>query len=153
MPDQMLASTRRSEPAGPRWWVRTMAIGLASGVLAGVIAALPARLLMRIVALSAGQQTHFSWGATLGIALIFGIAMIPGALLSAATRRHRRWLLFLGALLLFIPATGVASDELGATSGFTIWNWAGVFVSGAGVYCCIVVMPFLAARLIRRWSR
>lgn len=153
MSDQVMASTTQATTATSRHWLRVVPIGLAAGFVAGLVTAVPARMLMRLVALAAGHETHFSWVNSIGIAVVFGLAMIPGALLAAATRRHQRWLLFAGALLLFVPATGVASEELSDTASFTLANWVGVVLAGAGVYGCIVAMPFFTALLVRRWSR
>ncbi len=126
---------------------------LAAGV-AGLLVAVPARVLMRLVALAAGHQGQFSWSASTGIAVVFIVVMLPGALLAAATSGRWRWvLLAAAALLLTVPATGIAVDEVGGTSTISGPARIGLLAAGAGVYLCLALLPALTLRLVDRWSR
>jgi hypothetical protein len=117
-------------------------------VLAGAVS----RVLMRVVALAAGEAGAFSWAGTLSILAVFAAAMLPGSLIAAVTTWRRRWLpLAAGALFLFVPATGIASTEIGSTSGFSPAQWLGIAGAGLGVYLLIAAMPLLTLRLIDRY--
>jgi hypothetical protein len=130
---------------------RVLATGLAAAVCAGLLTGVVARVLMRVVALAAGHAGEFTLSATLGILLVFIVAAMPGALLAAASTGRARWsLLAAGAVLLCVPATGIARDELGSTSGFSLTRWTAVIASTAGVYLCIAALPLLALRLVDR---
>jgi len=145
-------TSSRSPSAGRRPLLRAAGAGLAAAVVSGVLVAVPARLLMRLVALAAGEQTQFSWGGSVGIAAVFVLAMLPGAALAGVTQRYGRWLLVGGAVFLLVPATGVASTELGNSDGFSASTWAQVVPAGAGVYGCLALLPFICLALVGRWS-
>ena len=84
--------------------------------------------------------------------MVFAAFMAPGALLAAVSIHRLRWsLLAGGALVLCVPATGIASDELGATAGLSLWRWAAIVISGAGVYICIAALPVIVFRLVNQW--
>lgn len=128
---------------------RVAATGLLAAAAGGVLASIPARLLMRLVAIGAGEPPHFSWAGSIGIAVIFAAAALPGALVAAATTRRGRWLpLAVGAALLCVPATGVAAGEVGSTGGYSLLRWLEVAGAGAGVYACIGSLPFVTLRLV-----
>jgi hypothetical protein len=128
---------------------RVIATGFLAAAAGGLLASIPARLLMRVVAIGVGESPHFSWTGSIGIAVIFGFAVLPGAWVAASTTRRGRWLtLAAGAVLLCIPATGVASAEVGSTSGYSLARWFEVGSAGAGVYACIAALPFITLRLV-----
>jgi hypothetical protein len=132
--------------------VRAVLGALAAAACGAVSTAVPARLLMRLVAVAAGHAGSFSLVASAGIVVVFAMFATPGALLAALTAGRFRWaLLAAGTLVLFVPATGIASDELGATHGFSIWRWVAVAASGGAVYLCIVALPIVVLRLVDRW--
>jgi uncharacterized protein (AIM24 family) len=130
---------------------RKLLVGLGSALAAGLLAGALSRLLMRLVALAAGDPGEFSWAGTAGILAVFVVAVLPGALLAAATTRRGRWvLLAAGAVLLCVPAVGVASEEVGDLTGFTAAQWTGLVLSGTGVFATIAALPFLTLRLVDR---
>lgn len=75
--------------------LRSPFVGLLAGLLSGLGNAVIARILMRIVALSAGGRGNFSVGGTLNI---FLIAALLGPLLGVCYAGLRRWLPGRGAI-------------------------------------------------------
>ncbi len=130
---------------------RKIAVALVAAVAAGLVTGAIGRVLMRFVALATGAPGDFSWVGTLGIVMIFAVAMVPGALLAAFSRRRGRWLfLAAGAALLCVPATGIASGEIGSTGDFSAGQWTGVVAAGLGVYAMIGALPIITLWLIDR---
>ena len=146
----------RSTPDGvQRNWPgaagRAVVTGTVVALVVGSLAGAVARGFMRLVAVAAGHPGEFSWGGTLAIVLAFVVAALPGTIGAAAMRGQRRWVVpVIGTLLLCVPATGVASDEIGATALLSTSQWGGVVASSVGVYACIAAMPLLTVRLVDR---
>jgi hypothetical protein len=133
--------------------IRRILLAVGAAAAAGVLAGAVSRALMRVVALAAGEAGAFSWAGTLAILVVFVAAMLPGSLVAAFTTWRGRWLpLAAGALFLFVPATGIASTEIGGSaSGFSPVQWLGVAGAGLGVYLLIAAMPLVVLRLIDRF--
>lgn len=128
---------------------RIAATGVLAAIGAGLLTGLPARVMMRLVALSAGLTPQFSWVGTLGVAIIFSGAALPGAVVAAAWTGRGRWLVSAaGAAFLCIPATGIAAGELGSTDGYSAVRWMEVGAAVLGVYACIAALPLVTARLV-----
>ena len=74
---------------------------LVSGALLGAVIGVVARLLMRLVALVAGDEPAFTWGASLAIVGLFVVSAAGAA--AAATLASRRWLAALVVLATSFP--------------------------------------------------
>jgi hypothetical protein len=133
--------------------VRGVALGVVAAVVAGAVVGALARALMRLVTLAAGHETAFSWGATLGIMLVFVIAMVPGGVVAALTTHRLRWLApIAGAVLLCVPAAAIASGDLGETGGLSVVQWIGVGLATLLIFGLIAVAPVATVRLADRFS-
>jgi hypothetical protein len=129
---------------------RRLVAGLGSALVAGLLVGIASRLLMRLTTLAAGGSAGFSWSGSIGIVVVYVGAMIPGALLVAATgRRGSWWLLAAGAAFLCPPAIGVASEEVGYLDDLSAMRLLGVGVSGAAVFATLAFLPVLTLRLVR----
>jgi hypothetical protein len=137
-------------------WTRTGArvlervfVALVAAVVAGAVLGSVARLMMRFTALAAGEPGEFSVVGTAAILLVFAVFTLPGALLASLTaRRGRSALLVLGALVLCVPATGVARADLGRLDLLSVAERTGVAGATIGVYAAILAIPPLTLRLI-----
>jgi hypothetical protein len=104
-----------------------------AALVAGVVVGGASRVLMRLVSLA---------------------FMLPGAVLAGSTdRRGRTVLLVVGALLLCVPAIGVASEEVDGTGGLRALQWAGVLAAGAAIFGAIAALPVVTTRLVDRLQR
>lgn len=129
--------------------VRKIGVGVGAGVAAGLVAGLLARLMMRLATVAGDGGTSFSLAGTAGIVAVFVVAAVPGAVLaSLVAHRWRAALLVVGSLFLCLPATGVASEDLGHLSGLSALQWVGVGLATLGVYAAILAMPWMALRLL-----
>ena len=129
--------------------LRRTALGVAAAVAAGVVLGVTARLMMRLATLATGREAEFSLGGTVGILLIFVLAALPGAVVASLVRgRGRSVLLVICAVLLCVPATGVAGTDLGELEGLSGVQWTGVVMATVGVYAAILALRFLTLRLI-----
>ena len=73
-------------------------------------------------------------------------------MVAALTTHWVRWLLpVAGALFLCVPAIGVASEEIGSTTGFGLGQWLGVGAGGVAIFATIALLPVLTVRLADRW--
>jgi hypothetical protein len=131
--------------------VRGVALGVVAAVVAGAVAGALARALMRLVTLTAGHETGFGWGATLGIMLVFVIAMLPPGVVGAFTTHRLRWLAaVVGGILLCVPAVAIASGDLGETDGLSAVRWVGVGAATVGIFAIIAAAPVATLRLVDR---
>lgn len=141
--------------AGPRWTAvaRRVGTGLAAAFVAGIAMGLVARLMMRLATVAAGIPGHFSLAGTAGIVMSFVVIAVPGAVLAALMRRRgRSMLLVLGALLLAVPAVGVARSDLGHVADLSALEWVGVGAATVGVFAAILALPVVVLRLLARWN-
>ena len=134
--------------------LKRVALGVAAAVGAGAVLGATARLMMRLATLATGREAEFSLGGTVGILLIFVLAALPGAVVASLVRRRgRSVLLVICAVLLCVPATGVAGTDLGELEGLSGVEWTGVVMATAGVYAAILALPVLTLRLIALGTR
>jgi len=118
-----------------------------AAAVAGTLAGGLARGLMRVATLVAGGQPEFSWGGTLGIVLVFAIAMLPVAGLAAFTVRWWRWLAgAAGAVLLAVDAAAIAAGELGVVT--SVAQRAGVIAVTLAIFATIAAAPIATVRLV-----
>jgi hypothetical protein len=123
--------------------------GVVAALAVGVIVGGAARVLMRLVTLSAGHSGKFSWSGSISIALIYAVAMVPAGVAAAMTVRWYRWLFAAaGSVFLCFPAVGVASEELGDTSGLSMFQWVAVVVTSIGVFATIAVAALMTVRMV-----
>jgi len=131
--------------------MRTVITAIVAAVSAGVIIGLVSRVGMALVAIAAGHSSQFSLAGTAGILFIYSVAMIPGALVAAFTRRPIRWLLpAAGGAFLLVPAIGVASEEIGDVSGLPIGQNILLVLLGMCVFATIPAVVVLTMRLLDR---
>jgi hypothetical protein len=129
--------------------VRRLGLAVVAGVGAGVACGLVARLCMRLATLAAGEEGEFSWGGTAGIVVVFIVAALPGAVAAAFMRGRLRWAVaVVFSLLLCVPATGVATADLGSLDGLTTGQRVGALMAAAGVHLAILSIPVVTARLL-----
>jgi len=132
--------------------VRALIVGLSSALVAGVLIGVVSRILMRAATVAVGGEPHFSWGGSLFIVLLYAAAMVPGGLLAATGHRYR-WLSAAGVLFLFVPATGIASEELTNLDRLSTLRLCLVGVLGLSIYASLVVLPFVTVLVLRRLER
>jgi hypothetical protein len=65
-------------------------------------------------------------------------------------RRGGSALLVLGALVLCVPAVGVAGEDLGHLGALSAMQLAGVATATAGVFAAVLALPLLTLRLVAR---
>jgi hypothetical protein len=130
--------------------VRKTGLAVAAALVAGVVLGLAARVMMRLVTVAAGHEgAPFTLGGTLGIVAMFVVVTVPGAVVASfVSRRGRSLPLVLGAVLLCVPATGVAGEDLGVIGSLSAFQWVGVAATTAGVYATILALPVLTLRLL-----
>jgi hypothetical protein len=132
--------------------VRKVVAALVTAFAVALLLGGVARVLMRLVTVAAGHVPGFSWPGTAGILAVFFVAALPGTLAAAFVRR-RRWMgLAVGSALLCIPATGVASEELGDTTTLTWAQWLGVGSASLALYATVLALPVVALALLDRLS-
>jgi hypothetical protein len=122
-------------------WIRATMVGVLAAICAGVVVGALSRLLMRAVTLAADHAGSFSWVDSMGVLIIYSVAMIPGGIAAAATRRPIRWVLAGGgAAFLLVPAIGIASEEIGETNVLSPLRWLVLGATSLGVFATIVVL-------------
>jgi hypothetical protein len=118
-----------------------------SGVAVGVIA----RILMRAVTVSADHAGEFTLNGSVVIPLIYAMAMVPGAVVSAFTTRWWRWLVIgAGSAFLCLPAVGVASEEIGTTDGLSALRWVLLVITSTLVFASIGLVAVVTVRMVDR---
>ena len=130
---------------------------LVSGALLGAVIGVVARLLMRLVALLAGDQPSFTWGASLAIVGLF-VVSAGGA--AAATLASRRWLAALVGVATSFPvvlmgtAIGVSEVVSALDEGVAGLRRLALLVVAALILVLALATPYLGWRLAgRRLSR
>jgi len=104
---------------------------------------------MRLATLASGRRGEFSWEGTTGIVVVFVVVALPGAIVAAFLTSRFRWALsILLSVLLCLPATGIASSDLGSLDGLPTLRWVGVIAAAGGVYVSILALPWVTARLM-----
>ncbi len=129
--------------------MRTIGVGVAAGLVAGVLLGAVAPVMMRFAAIAVDLERHFSLAETAVILAVFVVVTLPGAVVAAVSRRRARWVvLALGALLLCVPAAGLASGDLGDVGELTSGQQAALACAVAGVFAAILLLPVVTLRLI-----
>jgi len=131
---------------------------LVSGALLGAVIGVVARLLMRLVALVAGDEPAFTWGASLAIVGLFVVSAAGAA--AAATLTSRRWLAALVVLATSFPVllmgTAIGLGEVVAAIDEGIAGAArlALFVLAVAILGLAFATPYLGWRVGgRRVSR
>ncbi len=131
--------------------------GLGAALLAGAVAGAVARALMRLINLVGGEQGEFSVVGTAMILLVFGVAMIPGAVARALdARRTAVVLLTLGAGFVAFQGTVIATQDLAALDlgDLATGQWlalAAILVAFAASFVGLAVLAWrFAGRFTRR---
>lgn len=132
--------------------MRGLIAGLSAALVAGVLVGGVSRILMRAATIAAAGEPGFSSSGSVFIVLIYAAAMIPGALLAATGHRYR-WASAAGVLFLFVPATGIASEELGELGDLNALRLGLVGVVGLSIYASLVMLPFVTILALRRFER
>jgi hypothetical protein len=96
----------------------------------------------------------FTVTGSFSIVLIYAVVMIPAGVVAAQTVRCWRWLIAAaGSVVLFFPAVGVASDEVGSTAGPSGARWVLLAIASLAVFATIAVVPLVTIGLVDRWTR
>lgn len=129
---------------------RAVLVGALAASATGLVSAAVTRTLMRAVAALTREPTNFSIGGSAGIALIYTIALLPGCIALALSRRWWPWLVFgAGAALLIFEAVAIGVQETATASDMTFQRTLGlgiVLLTMAGTY---TLQIRTAARLSR----
>ena len=126
---------------------------LVSGALLGAVIGVVARLLMRLVALLAGDQPSFTWGASLAIV---GLFVVPAGGAAAATLASRRWLAALVVVATSFPvvlmgtAIGVSEVVSALDEGVAGLRRLALLVVAALILVLALATPYLGWRLAGR---
>ena len=132
--------------------MRLVGVGLGAAILSGAVVGVIARILMRVVTVSADHAGEFTLSGSIFIPLIYVVAMIPGAIVAAFTTRWWRWLVVgAGSVFLCFPAVGVASEEIGSTDGLSVLRWVFLVTASALVFASIAVVAVVTVRLVDRF--
>lgn len=133
---------------------RVVGFGVLASMVAGVASAVVARVLMRLATEVVDGEPSFSVAGTLGIVMIYVVALTPGAVASVATRRWPRWVaLGAGAAFLALASVNIAvQEDLDAVTDSTSRIVLMVVVA-LGFVAGLVGHVWLLARLGDRWRR
>ena len=131
--------------------IRVVGAGIGAAIGTGVLVGGLSRVLMRLVSITSGAAGAFSWIGSLSIVLVYAAAMVPGALVAAGTTRVARWFVAAaGGVFLCFPAVGVAAEEIGNRTGWSVFRWIAVAIASLGVFATIAAAPIVAVRLADR---
>ena len=131
--------------------VRLVGVGFGAAIVSGAAVGVIARMLMRVVTISADHAGEFTFTGSIFIPLIYAVAMIPGAIVAAFTTRWWRWLVVgAGSVFLCFPAVGVASEEIGSTDGLSVLRWVLLVATSVLVFASIAVVAVVTVRLVDR---
>jgi hypothetical protein len=109
---------------------------------------------MRAVVLITEGSPGFSWAGTLGIAVVYLVALLPGAV--ALAYSDGRWPYFVfggGIAFLAFEAVAIGTEETAQATGLSTWRWVClvvVLMSMVTVYATQVALVHRAARAGRR---
>ena len=132
--------------------VRLVGVGFGAAIVSGFAVGVIARMLMRVVTISADHAGEFTLTGSIFIPLIYAVAMIPGAIAAAFTTRWWRWLVVgAGSVFLCFPAVGVASEEIGSTVGLSGLRWVFLVATSVLVFASIAVVAVVTVRLVDRF--
>jgi hypothetical protein len=124
--------------------------GAVAAVLWGVASAVLTRVLMRAVVLITRGTPDFSWVGTVGIAIVYIAALLPGAVALAYSDGRWPYLLFGGGIaFLGFEAVAIGAQETAHATGLSVWRWAGlvvVLISMISVYAAQIALVHRGAR-------
>jgi hypothetical protein len=132
--------------------VRNIGLGLVAAMLVGVLDGGISRVLMRGVALATNEVTEFSWGATLGIMLIFAITAAPLAVTAELTVRSGPRLTagVVGTAILGFFSVNIGLQEVTNADGLDAQHWAALIACVVALAAIVVLQPWVVLRLVRR---
>jgi hypothetical protein len=130
--------------------LRATVTGARAAATAGVASAVVTRALMHAVAVLVREPTSFSVTGSAGIALIYTIALLPGCIALASTRRRWPWAIVgAGGALLLFEAVNIGIQETNAAHDMTP-----VCTVTLGVVLLAMVAAYaLQIHAATRWSR
>ena len=132
-----------------RLW-RAIARGATAAAVWGLVSALLTRVLMRAVTLVTGGTPTFTWVGSLGIAVAYIAALLPGAVALAYSTSRWPWLIFGGGIaFLAYGAVMIGTAETAHADGLAAWQWAGLvtlLAAMTGVYAAQVTLVYRATR-------
>lgn len=131
--------------------------GLAAAAFPALLSAAVTRVLMRIVALTVGTDTHFAPFALLGIFAIYTLLLLPGCLALALSRSRWPWLLFAaGWAVLLFEGVAIGLDETSSAQDLSPMRWVGLSLLLLVMAAVYAGQGILAARWARHgvpWRR
>ena len=131
----------------------TVGVGVVGALVGGVAVGVIARILMRVVTVSADHAGEFTLSGSIFIPLIYAVVMIPGAIVAAFTTRWWRLLVVgAGSAFLCLPAVGVAREEIGNTDGLSALRWMFLVSTSILVFATIALVAVVTVRTVDRLS-
>jgi hypothetical protein len=134
--------------------LRALIRGAVAAGFWGLLSALLTRALMRAVVLITEGTPEFSWTGTLGIAIFYVVALLPGAVALAYSDGRWPYLLFgAGIALLALQAVAIGTQETAQATGLSLWRWALlalILLTMLCVYAAQVALVHRAARAGKR---
>jgi hypothetical protein len=116
----------------------------------GLLSALLTRVLMRAVVLITEGTPDFSWVGSLGIAIVYIAALLPGAAALAYSDGRWPYLVFIaGSAFLAFEAVAIAIQETAHATGLSGWRLTALVVvltSMIGVYAAQIALVHRGAR-------
>jgi hypothetical protein len=120
----------------------------------GLLSAAVTRALMRAVVLVTEGTPGFSWAGTLGIAIVYIVVLLPGAVALAYSDGRWPYLVYGGGIaFLAFEAVAIGRQETAHVTGLSTWRWAGLVVillSMVSVYVAQIMLVHRGARAGRR---
>src|SRR3954465_7724126 len=105
---------------------------------------------MRAVVLLTEGTPQFSWAGTLGIAIVYVVALLPGAVALAYSDGRWPYLVFGGGIaFLAFEAVAIGAQETAHATGLSVWRWVVLVVVLAamiGVYATQMALVHRGAR-------
>jgi hypothetical protein len=130
--------------------------GVAAATLGGLVSAVLTRALMRTVTLITNGTPDFTWFGSIGIALVYIAALLPGAIALALTAGRWPWILFGGGIaFLAYGAVVIGSEETAHAQGLTVGRWialVAILAAMLAIYTGQVVLVYRLARS-RGWPK
>ena len=124
--------------------------GAVVAALWGVASAVLTRVLMRAVVLITQGTPDFSWVGTVGIAIVYVAALLPGAVALAYSDGRWPYLPFGGGIaFLAFEAVAIGAQETAHATGMSVWRWAGlvvVLIAMISVYAAQITLVHRGAR-------
>lgn len=130
---------------------RAVITGVAAAATTGIVSAIVTRMLMRATAFLLREPTSFSLAGSAGIALIYTVALLPGCIALASTRRRWAWaVLAAGCALLLFSAVNIGYAETAAAHDLTPLRIAGLTLVLSAMVGVYALQMYAAARWATR---